>query len=514
MAAALVAAAQPLLSRVSCGGVTCGGDLVTEIDLCNSGDVGVDLAPGFEHPSRNCRARNLVTARAVIRQTFAELEAQCREEQEQYRRSNTAPSLQKRNRWTLYTSAAGIRRCREQSLDFARWNPEFRARVLPAAYIRFLVLLQHSLTEDVLDVYRPESARRHCDTFEGFTIDGSVNSQLIKDAHRSEWTVEGRSFTMSQASGGNPDTPSKPADMSNPDKCTDGKAHTPSKSTPFDVALKDGAGSPATSSADQGRKSGDPNDNHYGAASGKKAILDFQRTFVSVLELFLLGYCDRRGLSPQGTQRLLRVITTQMSQCGLANLDRSSQAAKYYVMGQGLQQRTAYNISTMDAGPQHGEALKLSMYCMKTGFSQYHTEESLGMTAGAGASAAFTDMDDDDNHESESTGPMRCSPRSFLYQYATLRFLPIDPTQAVDADSRQGRGALTTTGATAAAWFASSGVLNGLGAWSGVSAGGPSAFGDDAAGSEVERVDCVVIDALDEVCILPPDPPSGPPGWL
>ena len=81
------------------------------------------------------------------------------------------------------------------------------------------------------------------------------------------------------------------------------------------------------------------------------------------------------------------------------------QAAKYFVSGQGLDQRTAYNISAMDTGPQLGESLKLSMLCMKTGFTHYLTEETLGIPG------SFF----------EDEPPQRCAPSSYLYQYTTLR---------------------------------------------------------------------------------------------
>merc|ERR1712136_331021 len=162
---------------------------------------------------------------------------------------------------------------------------------------------------DTSDFYRHESQRKLQNSFEGFLTNG-VNSQLVKDAHRSEWSVEGRTF-------------SQQAQLSN-----------------------DGA----------------PQEDR------KRAIANFQKEFVEALETYLLDFCRRRELSATGTERLIQAVTTQMSQIGLANLDRSSQAAKYFVSGQGLDQRTAYNISAMDTGPQLGESLKLSMLCMKTGY--------------------------------------------------------------------------------------------------------------------------------------------------
>jgi len=233
-------------------------------------------------------------------------------------------------------------------MDFIRDHSECRMKVLPHAHVRFLILLQHFVSEDAKDFYRPESERKHYDAFEGVITNG-VNSQLVKDAHRSEWSVEGRTF-------------SEQSKLS------------------FQTTA--------------------------GGEERRHAISAFQQEFVQSLETYLLEFCRRRGLSATGTERLLQVVTTQMSQCGLANLDRASQAAKYFVSGQGLEQRTAYNISSMDGGPQVGESLKLSMLCMKTGFTQYHTAETLNMAIPVGS------------------GPRDCSPSSYLYQYATLRFTP------------------------------------------------------------------------------------------
>merc|ERR1719503_302467 len=68
-------------------------------------------------------------------------------------------------------------------------------RQLTSKHLRFLVLLQHFFAEDAYDFHRPEAERKHMDSFEGFLTDG-VNSQLLKDAHRSEWSVEGRTFSL------------------------------------------------------------------------------------------------------------------------------------------------------------------------------------------------------------------------------------------------------------------------------------------------------------------------------
>merc|ERR1712032_1517838 len=86
------------------------------------------------------------------------------------------------------------------ALEFVRGLPEFHLEWLQPEHVRFLVTLQHFLMEDTADIYRPPGERKHADTFEGVLTDASVNSQLVKDAHRSEWSVDGRSFSMQEPS--------------------------------------------------------------------------------------------------------------------------------------------------------------------------------------------------------------------------------------------------------------------------------------------------------------------------
>jgi hypothetical protein len=230
-----------------------------------------------------------------------------------------------------------------ESWEFLRQHPECRARLLTPSQLRFLVLLQHLVKEDTADFYRPEGLRKHQDAFEGVLTD-AVNSQLIRDAHRSEWSIDGRAYSLQ-------DLP-QPA---------------------------------------EGRESQEER---------RQTILAFQKEFVRTLESFLLSYCHRQRISALGTKRMLQAVTTQMSQCGLANLDRGSQSARYVVSSQGLDQRTVYNISTME-DTLVGESLKLSILCMKTGFTQYL-----------------------DKQDEQRMAPKACHPTSYLYQYATLRFTP------------------------------------------------------------------------------------------
>jgi len=291
----------------------------------------------------NVDQRNLHLAKVVIREIYSELERHCEEEQRHYEQSSVRPSQQKCNVWATYTNKARLQRFASDSLAFVQSNADCRTRLLTAKQLRFLILLQHLVSEDCSDVNRPESLRKHQDAFEGVQTN-NVNSQLVKDAHRSEFSVDGRSFSMQ-------DLPAVP----------------------------------------EGQEE-----------ERRHAIAKFQTEFVTALESYLLSFCHRRGLSPGGTRRLIQVVTTQMSQAGLANLDRGSQAARYFVSSHGLDQRTAYNLSTMSS-PGGAEALKLSILCMKTGFTQYLEKDETLRSTGA-------------------EYPKRCKSESYLYQYATLCF--------------------------------------------------------------------------------------------
>lgn len=351
-----------------------------------TGSYGVSCAGG-SIGQQNCQA-----AKVVIRQAFAELEASCIEERAHYAKIRSSPSVPKSNRWAAYTDKEKLRSFMAESMEFIRNHPECRHRLLSSNHLRFLVLLQHNVSQDVSDVYKPAEQRKHGDTFEGILTD-AVNSQLVKDAHRSEWSIEGCSYTLIQQ-------------------------------------LKDGN----ASHEDQ-----------------RQRISDFQAELVKALEEYLLAFATRRGLSDEGARRFVASVTTQMSQSGLANLDCGSQASRYFVSGQGLDQRTAFNLSSMDAGV-HGESLKLSLMCMKTGFQQYHTEETLGAQSMLPSAPP--------NH----AAPKQCGPGSYLYQYATLRFTPVISTAAY---------------------------------------GGPTPASSPPPPVLWERCNCVVLDALDEAHFLP-----------
>lgn len=324
-----------LLSLVACS--------LPEFDDGEFADLSWEAPPGSALQS------NLASAKIVVNRIFEELESGCLEEKEQYERSGQTPPAYKRNRWDLYLTDTRLRECVSLSLEFLRSYPDCRDRMLTEQHLRFLVLLQHFIAEDTSDFYRPKVERQHSDAFEGFLTSNAVNAQLIKDAHRSEWSIEGCPFLLKEAEG------------------------------------------------------------HETLEERKQTIASFQRELVTALESFLLGFCRRRCLPELATQRFLQVVTTQMSQCGLANLDRSSTAGKYFVSGQGLEQRITYNLSSMDVDTPK-EALKLSLLCMKTGFSLYHHAAALSMHEHDGE---------------EERGPSTCLPSSYLYQYATLRFSPV-----------------------------------------------------------------------------------------
>lgn len=291
----------------------------------------------------NVGQRNVQAAKAIIRSIFGDLERHCEEEQKHYQTTGAQPSRQKCNTWATYTNKARLQRFGSDSLAFVQSNADCRTRLLSPKQLRFLILLQHFVSEDCSDCNRPELLRKHQDAYEG-VLTTSVNSQLVKDAHRSEFSVDGQSFSMQ-------DLPACPEGMEEERRIT---------------------------------------------------IAKFQSEFVIALETYLLGFCKKSGLSMGGTRRLVQVVTTQMSQAGLANLDRGSQASRYFVGSHGLDQRTAYNLSTMTLS-SGTEALKLSILCMKTGFSQYLEKDEVLKVSGV-------------------EYPKRCKPESYIYQYATLSF--------------------------------------------------------------------------------------------
>jgi hypothetical protein len=328
--------------------------------LCTTGDLTTELT--FSSCKTNdafSNTKNATLARQIIKEVYQELEIKNMEDRNSYEKAGLCASTQRSNVWETYTDKERLRAFAAQSMEFVRTHPDCRMRNLTTKQLRFLVMLQHFISEDTSDFYRPECERKHMDSFEGVNTD-AVNSQLVKDAHRSEWSIEGRSFSLQQG---------------------------------------DSAGGSTV---------------RLSVEEQKQRITRFQRELVAALEDHLLGFCRRRGLTSVATKRLLQAVTTQMSQCGLANLDRSSEAAKYFVHGQGLDQRTTYNISTMVEGGQ--EMLKLSLLCMKTGFTQFHTQETLGL----------------EHASTLDTSPRLCKPSSYLYQYATLRFCPCHSTLGLD----------------------------------------------------------------------------------
>jgi len=317
--------------------------VVADTDLADAAEL--SLVPESMGMASSILQKNLQLARSVVREVFQQLENRCLEEKQQYAETGSAPPRYKLNTWATYTNKAQLHKFTIESLEFARHNSECKTRLLTAAQLRFLILLQHFVSEDTMDFYRPEGQRKHQDNFEGILTDG-VNSQLVKDAHRSEFSVDGVSFNLEL-----------PADLD-----------------------------------------GDLHDEQRGI------IEKFQRDFVMALESHLLAYASRRGLSALAARKMLQVVTTQMSQAGLANLDRGSQATRFFVGSCGLEQRTAYNLSTMST-PDRGECLKLSILCMKTGFTQYLEKDEILRMPGVDY-------------------PKKCKPASYLYQYATLCFSP------------------------------------------------------------------------------------------
>eukprot|EP00434_Breviolum_minutum_P045345 symbB.v1.2.040634.t1/scaffold7393.1/size13733/1 len=271
-----------------------------------------------------------------VRTLFEELHLRCQQEKEQYAEAGQNPSAQKVNFWDGHIGPENIDSHTSRSRLFLQSFDDFRSgQHFSKEQLRFAVLVQHFVSQDTMDFRRPPEKRMHDDVFEGI-LTSSVNAQLITDAHRAEWAIEGDGFIV-----------------------------------------------PKTQSDEE----------------RKQLIADFGSGLVTALEQFLLAYCKRRQLSTKGTDYLIQAVTTQMSQCGLANLDRCSRVGQYMVGGGGLKQHVNYNISCMNGGPL-GEALKLTLGCLKEGFNFYQST----------------------NGRLVEDGPQCCDPSSRMYQCATLRF--------------------------------------------------------------------------------------------
>ncbi|CAE7442363.1 Smyd3 [Symbiodinium natans] len=281
-----------------------------------------------------------------VRELFEELRTRCEEERMQYALAGQTPSPHKANFWLAHTDPERISSYVFKSRLFLQGFDDFRCgSQISKEQLRFAVLVQHFASQDTLDFQRTRTERMHDDVFEGVLTQG-VNTQLMTDAHRAEWAVDGAAFVFSDSD----------RDVQN----------------------------------DEERK---------------QALLDFRMELVTALEQFLIDFCKRRQLTEHGTLCLLQAVTTQMSQCGLANLDRCSRAGEYMVGGARLKQHVNYNISCMDAGPL-GEALKLTLGCLKEGFQfiqrtvQDHADDAMG----------------------DDISTQGCDPSSRMYQCATLRF--------------------------------------------------------------------------------------------
>jgi len=316
--------------------------------LCN--DCGADFHELVFHKGKLVRRKNLRPrplteddARKIVSEFYKYLEESAIEERNSYTRTNADIPATKAARWSKYTDKSILGKYFDESIEFLKGNSEFRTRQLfSPQQLRFLVAVQHLVQEDAAEMDCPAVERKHLDTFEGKS--GCVNTQLVKDVHRSEWSIEGQGFSLQKIL----------------------------QSRGLETASLD---------------------------IKRDCVNQFQQQFVATLEAYLFGFAKKLELSEYLTNIFIKVVTTEMSQCGLANLDQAGTASKYFVSGQGLEQRTVYNLSTFNK-----DSVKLSILCMKTSFSTYHTEQTL----------EFGDM-----------SPNQCSKSSYLYQYATIQITPV-----------------------------------------------------------------------------------------
>ncbi|CAD7934633.1 unnamed protein product [Amoebophrya sp. A120] len=315
-------------------------------------------------------------------------------------------------------------------------KPELRLK--SSHLVQFLVLFRHSVKNDVFDLTKPIDERKYQDAFEGI-LTKDVNTQLIKDIARAEWTIDGEGFsfakylesaknlssvhtgmdqsTNSTTVGGSSTVSSYNVAMNSGNKVSSSNHNRPLINTsstavppatdnkePYAVYSKSSSSTMSEEPKNRAKagvvgstgKSQQVNSSLLSTGNIKapapapiissamsqlqkeeKLKEKFQYFFLEKLENFFLAFAKQEKLSANHTSALIQAVTTQMCQCGLANLDRGSYSRKYLVSGTNLDQTTVYSLS------KDGDSLKLTLMCMKTNFTDY-----FDMTVGGGVVAS------------------------------------------------------------------------------------------------------------------------------
>ncbi|CAD7930431.1 unnamed protein product [Amoebophrya sp. A25] len=204
--------------------------------------------------------------------------------------------------------------------------------------VEFLTLFNQAVQDDCRDLLRPPDdllRRSQQDVFDG-VLTKAVNSQLIKDIPRAEWNIEGQGFTFERFLRDN---------MARGQRQENGQQGPHLEGTP----------TPGSREEENQRN-----------ALEEKEKEHFQRYFVEKLERYLLKFCGDQKMGPKCTEHLINLVTTQMCQCGLANLDTASYARDYLVSGKDLEQTTVYSLTRTVNG------LVLHLMCMKRNFLEYY----------------------------------------------------------------------------------------------------------------------------------------------
>mmetsp|Transcript_2326 Transcript_2326/g.5145 ORF Transcript_2326/g.5145 Transcript_2326/m.5145 type:complete len:350 (+) Transcript_2326:91-1140(+) len=290
-------------------------------------------APGHESSSElrffaNCQfppstalsptGGDLSRSSCVVDDVLESLKAANDKEFEKYVMQNAAYPKHKEAARHLYSDPASYSECRSALLRYARRLPAGSVSELPYAKLRLLFGLTHLIIEDTRDcgADRQDAVRRHCDVFEGHVLPGGVNTQLVKDANRSEFAVGGKYFSLSSALEKN---------------------------------------------------------RFLNEEQRRVFVAEFQRAIVVAIERFVLSFAKHHQLSQEHTLTLMKAVTTQMCQAGLGNLERACEDCRKYFPSQ-PKQRTFFTLTETSAR----DALVMTIMVTKSEFELVHTEETSG----------------------------------------------------------------------------------------------------------------------------------------
>lgn len=153
----------------------------------------VTKTPSADGPSPQLVKR----ARTLVDDVFRELREHSARERQLLEQSSASRDLPQSSAWRrqeIYRNDDQCERMRLVSLRHLLRHKEWFSGMdrLPYVELRSIVAMQHYVDRDLQDLQQPEASRCYRDTFEG----GCISRQLLLDATRSNYQVDGRTFNF------------------------------------------------------------------------------------------------------------------------------------------------------------------------------------------------------------------------------------------------------------------------------------------------------------------------------